>query len=93
MGALLFHIEKPPMLLDELDSGLSNSSFSFSSGQPSIGAPLIFIIPCISVNGKFIGKKEAAFTFSFYKMGRFYRGLHYAINIFSYCWRNSPVFC
>ena len=32
-------------------------SFFCSSGQPSIGAPLIFIIPCISVNGKFIGKK------------------------------------
>ncbi len=49
-------LEKPPMLLDELDSGFSNSSFSFSLGQPSIGAPLIFIIPCISVNGKFIGE-------------------------------------
>lgn len=63
VGALLFHIEKPPMLLDELDSGLSNSSFSFSSGQPSIGAPLIFIIPCISVNGKFIGKKRGSVYF------------------------------
>ena len=32
-------------------------SFFCSSGQPSIGAPLIFIIPCIFVNGKFIGQK------------------------------------
>jgi len=46
------------MLLAELKGGFSNSSFSFSPGQPSIGAPLIFIIPCISVNGKFIGQKK-----------------------------------
>jgi len=60
-------LEKTPMLLSELDGGFSNSSFSFSSGQPSIGAPPIFIIHCISVNGKFMGQKEVAFTFSFYR--------------------------
>lgn len=42
-------------------------SFFCSSGQPSIGIPLIFIIFCISVNGKFMGQKEVAFTFSFYR--------------------------
>lgn len=39
-------LEKTPMLLAELKGGFSNSSFSFSPGQPSIGAPLIFIIHC-----------------------------------------------
>ena len=54
------------MLLAELKGGFSNSSFSFSPGQLSIGAPLIFIIHCISVNGKFIGQKEVVFTFSLF---------------------------
>lgn len=56
-------LEKTPMLLAELKGGFSNSSSSFSPGQPSIGAPLIFIIPCISVNGKFIGKKRGSVYF------------------------------
>ena len=51
-------LEKPPMLLAELKGGFSNSSFIFSPGQLSIGAPLTFIIPCISVNGKFIGERN-----------------------------------
>ena len=47
-------------------------SFFCSSGQPSIGAPLIFIIPCISVNGKFIGQKNRqCLLFHFIKWGDF----------------------
>lgn len=76
MGALLFRIEKPPMLLAELKGGFSNSSFSFSPGQPSIGAPLTPIIPCISVNGKFIGERNRQhllfhFTEDIYILGKY----------------------
>ena len=51
-------------------------SFFCSSGQPSIGAPLTPIIPCISVNGKFIGERNRQhllfhFTEDIYILGKY----------------------
>ena len=81
------------MLLSELDGGFSYLAFSVRRGNRLSVLLLFLLYLAYLLMASLLGKKEAAFTFSFYKMGRFYRGLHYAINIFSYCWRNSLVFC
>ena len=54
------------MLLDELDGGFSYLAFSVRRGN-RLSVFLLFLLYFASVNGKFMGQKEVAFTFSFYR--------------------------
>lgn len=62
-------LEKPPMLLSELDGGFSYLAFSVRRGNRLSVLLLFLLYLAYLLMASLLGKKEAAFTFSFYKMG------------------------